>query len=65
LIGYKVLEEDDGQVVVRVIVVSAGFAGESHASQWAELSGDRGFDLEMEVYEILRDVETGHFFNFK
>jgi hypothetical protein len=30
LIGYKVFEEDNGQVVVRVVVVSAGFAGESH-----------------------------------
>jgi len=65
LISHLVLQIDDRQVVIGVVVISSGFAGEAHASQRSELSLNAGLDREMQVNEILRDVETLHFLHLE
>jgi hypothetical protein len=65
LVRNLILEEDDGEVVVGIVVVGSWFAGETHASQRPKLRLDAGFNGVMQVYEILRDVETLHFLHLK
>lgn len=54
-VGRSVLQVDDGEVVVSVVIISPGLAGEAHAGERAKLSLDVGFEVNVEVDEGLWD----------
>jgi hypothetical protein len=56
-----VLSEEDGEVVVSVVIVGSRLSGEAHASEGSELSVNVGFQMDVEVDESLRDGEAVHF----
>lgn len=55
----------NGDVVVGVVVVGAGFAGEAHASKGTKLTGDVGLEPEVVVLEKFWDTHSGHLENFE
>jgi hypothetical protein len=60
-----VLSEEDGEVVVSVVIVGSRLSGETHASEGSELSVNVGFQVDVEVNEGLRDGEAVHFEAFE
>lgn len=60
-----VLAVDDGEIVVGVVIVSSGFASQSHACQRTKLSGDIGLEVDVEVDEMLGNAQSLHLQDFK
>jgi len=63
--GDVVLGEEDGKVIVSVVIVGSGFSGKAHASEGSELSVDVGFQVDVEVNEGWRNGEAVHFEAFE
>ena len=53
--SHVVLGVEDSEVVIGVVVISSGFAGETHASEGSELGGDMRLEVEVELNEVGRD----------
>lgn len=60
-VSRGVLQVDDGEIVIRVIVVSARLASESHTGEGAKLGLHMGFEEDVEIDERLGDGESLHF----
>jgi hypothetical protein len=63
--GDVVLSEEDGEVVISIIIVGSRLSGEAHTSEGSKLSVDVGFQMDVEVDEGLRDGEAVHFEAFE
>jgi len=56
---------EDGEIVVSVVVVGSGLAGESHAGEGSELAADVGLEVKVVVNQKGGDRKSLHFLDFK
>lgn len=56
---------EDGDVVVSVVVIGAGLAGQPHAGEGAELTFHISFEPKVVVLEELGNASTFHFEDFE
>lgn len=64
-VGKVVASIENSDVVVCVVVVRAGLAGEAHAGEWAVLAFNFSFEFEMKILELGWDAGKLHFEEFK
>lgn len=60
MFGKVKFEVQNSQVEVRVVIVSAGFTGETHRLEASELTAEVSLDMDVEVNKLGRDADSQH-----